>query len=205
VTLSPDKADRARELVAVRLSAEAYAHSERTAAAAATLAARFGVDVTAAEVAGLLHDCAREVDDSRIVEEAEDLGVPVLPFEREHPHLLHARLGAAIARREIPGLGEAVLSAIEVHTVGAVPMSDLDKIVYLADMTEPGRDYPGLDELRGALERKTLDECFRLAYGRTLRHLKQCGRPLHPISDAVVAQIEHETDRPLFDPPVIAR
>jgi predicted HD superfamily hydrolase involved in NAD metabolism len=197
--------DRARGFVAARLAAEVLAHSERTAAAAVALAARFGADATAAEVAGLLHDCAREEDDAQLVEAAEALGVPALPFEVAHPHLLHARVGAAMVRRDLWGVGEAVLSAIEVHTVGAVPMSDLDKVVYLADMTEPGRDYPGLDDLRAALKTESLDECFRLAYGRTLRHLKQSGRPVHPISDAVAGQIERETGRPLFDPPVVAR
>jgi predicted HD superfamily hydrolase involved in NAD metabolism len=205
VSLSPEMVGRARDLVVRRLSPEAYAHCERTGTAAAALAERFGVDVVDAEVAGLLHDYAREEDEAGLVGNAERLGGPVLPFERAHPDLLHARVGAAQLRRDLPGLGEAVLSAIEVHTVGAIPMSDLDKVVYLADMTEPDRDYPGLDDLRAELMSETLDECFRLAYGRTLRHLKESGRPVHPISNGVAAQIERETGRPLFDPPVVAR
>ena len=168
---------------------------------AVELAERFGVDVKAAELAGLLHDYARDEDPAGLVATAERLGVPVIPIELEHPGLLHARVGAAMVRQDLPGLGEAVLSAIEVHTVGAMPMSDLDKVVYLADMIEPSRDFPGVEELRAACDTETLDECFRLAYGRTLRHLKERGRPVHPISDVVVAMIEREAGRPLFDPP----
>lgn len=197
---SPDPAGRARDLLAERLSEESYAHCERTAKVAVVLAERFGVDGVSAELAGLLHDYARDDDPSKLAEAAAGLDVPVTPFESEHPHLLHARVGAAMARRDVPGLGEAVLSAIEVHTVGGVPMSDLDKIVYLADMTEPGRDFPGVDDLRDALEHETLDECFRLAYGRTLRHLQERGRPVHPISATVSVFIERETGRALFDP-----
>ena len=167
---------------------------------AVTLAERFGVDVRAAELAGLLHDYARDEDGAGLLAAAERLGVPVMPIEQEHPALLHARVGAAMVRQDLPGLGEAVISAIEVHTVGAMPMSDLDKVVYLADMIEPSRDFPGVEELRVACETEPLDECFRLAYGRTLRHLKELGRPVHPISDVVVAMIERETGRPMFDP-----
>jgi predicted HD superfamily hydrolase involved in NAD metabolism len=201
VSPSSDAVGRARELLAARLSAESYAHCQRTAAAAVELAGRFGVDVTSAELAGLLHDYARDEDPSGLVAAAGRLGVPVLPLEMEHPYLLHARVGAAMARRDLPGIDEAVLSAISVHTVGGVPMSDLDKVVYLADMIEPSRDFRGLAELRAACEREPLDECFRLAYGGTLRHLKERGRPVHPISAAVGARIERETGRAL-DPDV---
>jgi predicted HD superfamily hydrolase involved in NAD metabolism len=167
---------------------------------AVELAERFGVDVTAAELAGLLHDYARDEDPAGLVAAAEALAVPVMPIEREHPNLLHARVGAAMVRRDLPGLGEAVLSAIEVHTVGGMPMSDLDKVIYLADMIEPSRDFPGVEALRDACETEALGECFRRAYGATMRHLKERGRPVHPISDVVAAMIERETGRPLFDP-----
>jgi len=170
---------------------------------AVELAERFGVDVKAAELAGLLHDYARDEDSAGLLAAAERLGVPVIPIEQEHPGLLHARVGAAMVRRDLPGLGEAVLSAIEVHTVGGMPMSDLDKVVYLADMIEPSRDFPGVEDLRTACDTETLDECFRLAYGRTLRHLKERGRPAHPISDVVVGMIEREAGRSLFDPPLL--
>ncbi len=192
---------RARKLVSRSLSRQSFQHSERTAAMAVELAGRFGVNVESAELAGLLHDYARDEERAGLVDLAESLGVPVMPIERDHPNLLHARVGAAMVRRDLPGLGEAVLSAIEVHTVGAMPMSDLDKVVYLADMIEPSREFPGVDALRSACETESLDECFRLAYGRTLRHLKEEGRPVHPISDVVAAMIERETGRALFDPP----
>jgi predicted HD superfamily hydrolase involved in NAD metabolism len=179
-------------------------HSECVAAAAAALARRFGVDEDDAGLAGLLHDYARDEDDLRLLALAEELGVPVTPFESEHPNLLHARVGAALARRDLPGIGEAVLSAVEVHTVGALPMSDLDRVVYLADMIEPARAYEGVEELRAACESLPLAECFRLGYGRSVRHVLAKGRAVHPISAAVGAAIERETGRALFDPAGVA-
>lgn len=170
-------------------------------ATAVDLARRFGVDEADAELAGLLHDYARDEGPQRLVAEADELGVPTLPIEREHPYLLHARVGAAQVRRDLPGVGEAVLSAIAVHTVGGVPMSDLDRVVYLADMIEPARDYPGVDAVRTACARDPLAECFRIGYGRSVRHVLESDRQLHPISPAVSAGVERETGKPLFDPP----
>jgi predicted HD superfamily hydrolase involved in NAD metabolism len=170
---------------------------------AAELAVRFGVDPADAELAGLLHDYARDEDSAELLSSAAGLGLPVTGFEREHPYLLHARLGAALVRRDLPGVGEAVLSAIAVHTVGALPMSDLDKVVYLADMVEPERDYPGVDALRAACASQPLSECFRLGYGRSVRHVLEKGAMLHPISAAVGAAIERETGRALFDPAAV--
>lgn len=193
---------RSRDLLRARLSDASLAHCERTACTAVDLAGRFGVDTRRAELAGLLHDYARDEGADGLLAATDELGVPVTAYEHEHPYLLHARVGAAMVRRDLPGCGEAVLSAIEVHTVGAVPMSDLDKIVYIADMIEPARTFPGVDALRAACVREDLDECFRLAYGATLRHLREKDQPVHPISAAVSAFIEQATGRPLFDAPV---
>jgi len=204
VSRSPEVLTAAREMLTQRVSPSLLAHSEATAAAAVTLAQRYGVDPTDAELAGLLHDYARDLSGAELLAAATELGVPVLEFEREHPLLVHARVGAALLRRDLPGIGEAVLSAIEVHTVGGLPMSDLDRVVYLADMIEPGRDYDGADSLRLACRDASLSECFRVGYGRSVRHVLASGRPLHPISAAVGAQIEKETGRALFDPPEVA-
>lgn len=198
---SPELIERARELLRARLCDESMEHCERTARTAVGLARRFGVDLERAELAALLHDYARDESDDDLLAQAESLGVPVTEMERAHPYLLHARVGAALVRRDLPGMGEAILSAIAVHTVGGMPMSDLDKVLYIADMIEPARTFPGVDAMRIACEHDDLDECFRLAYGSTVRHLRERGRPVHPISAAVSASIERETGRPLFDPP----
>jgi predicted HD superfamily hydrolase involved in NAD metabolism len=201
---SSELLEQAHALVAERLSPRSAAHCERTAAAAVELARRVGVDEGEAEIAGLLHDYGRDVKDAAIPGLAAELGLPLTDFERQHPHLLHARLGAALVRRDLPGVGEAVLSAIAAHTVGALPMSDLDKVVYVADSIEPGRTYPAVETLRRVCSTEPLSECFRVAYGRSMRNVLESGRPVHPITAAVGASIERETGRALFDPAVVA-
>lgn len=182
-----------------RLSSASLHHCERTAATAVRLARRYGVDEGDAELAGLLHDYARDETDAELLSDAESLGVAHTEFEASHPYLLHARVGAAQVRRDLPAAGEHVISAIELHTVGGLPMSDLDRIVYLADMIEPGRTWAGVGELREACDAGPLAECFRLGYAHSVRHVRAKGRQPHPISHAVGAAIERETGTPLFD------
>ncbi len=101
-----------------------------------------------ARVAGLLHDLARLYDAQRLLGECEQRGLTIEPFERRNPIVLHARLGAELARERFGIDDPAVLSAIARHTVAAADMSRLDAIVYLADGLEPERDFPE----RAALE-----------------------------------------------------
>jgi predicted HD superfamily hydrolase involved in NAD metabolism len=205
VSRSSELLGPARELLASRLSSESFEHSGRVAAAAVTLAVRFGADADDAELAGLLHDYARDEPSGSLLRLADELGVPTIPFEREHPYVMHAPVGAAMVRRDVPGVEEAVLSAIAVHTVGAARMSDLDRIVYLADMIEDGRAYPGVDEVRAACEGGSLAECFRVAYGRSILHVMEKHDPMHPLSVDVCAAIEREAGRAVFDAPVTVR
>lgn len=124
-----------------------YAHSLRVARAAARLAARHGVDAQKARVAGLLHDLARLYTPERLIAEAEARGFEISGVERDHPMLLHARVGAALARERFGIQDAGVLSAIEKHTTAADSMSPLDSVVYLADSLEPARRFPERGEL----------------------------------------------------------
>ncbi len=124
-----------------------YKHSVRVARCAELLAQRHGLDSRKARLAGMLHDLARLYSPARLIAECEARGLRIDPIEREHPVLLHARLGAAIARESFGVEDAEVLSAIEKHTTGAPEMSPLDCAVYLADSLEPGRTFPERGEL----------------------------------------------------------
>ncbi|MGC1379636.1 MAG: bis(5'-nucleosyl)-tetraphosphatase (symmetrical) YqeK [Candidatus Baltobacteraceae bacterium] len=119
-----------------------YEHSLSVARSAERLARCHGADPAKARLAGLLHDLARLYSPERLIAECERRNMPIAPSERAHPVLLHARLGAALAREEFGVQDPEVLSAIEKHTTGAGEMSPLDCIVYLADGLEPGRTFP---------------------------------------------------------------
>jgi predicted HD superfamily hydrolase involved in NAD metabolism len=131
---------RVREHIAQR---HRYAHILGVARTAERLARAHGVDPLQARLAGLLHDLARLYPGERLLRECAERGMTVDAFEQANPVILHARLGAELARDEFGVTDEAILSAIRKHTLAAATMSPLDEILYLADGLEPGRDFLG--------------------------------------------------------------
>lgn len=179
-----------RRAVREHLSERSAAHCERTASTARELAARYGVDEGAAELAGLLHDWSRDDTADELLGFADREGLAVLPEERTHPYLLHARVAADQVRAAFPDTPIEVLSAVAAHTVGAVPMTPLDMIVYIADAIEPARDYPEVEALRRSAEHGPLTQAFADALARSVAHVRAKGSVLHPITPLVEARAE---------------
>lgn len=156
-----------------------YNHSVRVARCADLLAQRHGLDAHRARTAGMLHDLARLYQPQRLLTECAARGMTIRDFEREHPMLLHARLGAALARERFGIDDVRILSAIEKHTTGAGNMSALDCAVYLADSLEPDRAFverAGLWQL--ALH--DLQSATRETLAHSLRHYARKGKPVAP-------------------------
>jgi len=177
--------EAADSLLAARLSPSALAHSHGVAETAAALAARYGVDVDAARLGGLLHDWDRERTHDELMSDATASGIPVSEADRVVPYLLHARTGAAALREALPDLPAEVATAVAHHTVGSADMSALDKIVYVADMIEPGRSYPGVEALRSLATTAELDELFAAAYQQSITYLIVNRKRIHPDTVAV--------------------
>ena len=156
-----------------------YAHSVRVARCADLLAQRHGLDAAKARTAGMLHDLARLYTPERLLHECAQRGMPIAPFERAHPMLLHARLGAVLAREEFGIRDGDVLSAIEKHTTGAGEMSGLDCAVYLADSLEPNRRFAE----RAALWQAALHDLHaatRDVLLHSMHHYVDKGKPIAP-------------------------
>ncbi|MDF1541661.1 MAG: bis(5'-nucleosyl)-tetraphosphatase (symmetrical) YqeK [Anaerosomatales bacterium] len=173
-------AAEARAALASRLGKRGYAHSVAVAQTAARLADAYGVDAREAYLAGLLHDWSRDEDGATLCAEAVRLGIDATPVDEAVPYLLHARTGAAALRERFPGLPERILESVERHTFGGPDMTDLDRVVYLADALEPARDTPAVDELREQVGRASLDELYARAYAAALEHLIRRRRRIHP-------------------------
>jgi len=163
-----------------------FAHSIRVARCADLLAQRHGADPGKARLAGLLHDLARLYSPQRLLAESAARGLCIGDAERAHPMLLHARLGAEIAREQF-GVDDAeVLSAIEKHTTGAASMSLLDRIIYLADSLEPGRSF----ERRAALwqlAHNDLDSAMRAVLLSSIERNVRKGQTTLPATLAAAA------------------
>lgn len=173
-------AEGMRELLKSSLKESRYAHSLGVANTAVILAKRFGIDPKKAYIAGLLHDSAREFENDELIAEAEKRGIEVGEIERKMPILIHAALGSLIAFEKYGVSDDDILNAINTHTVGGKNMSPLQKIIYFADMIEPNRDYPGVDELREYVKDHTLDEIMIKAFSDTIAFTAKKGGIIHP-------------------------
>jgi predicted HD superfamily hydrolase involved in NAD metabolism len=122
----------------------------------------------------------------RLLAECEDRKMRIDAFERANPTVLHARLGAELAREEFGVSDEAVLSAIRKHTLASGTMSVLDAIVYLADGLEPGRRFAERAALEG-LAFRDLNAAMRETLRSSVEYNKAQGRQVPPATTAAIA------------------
>ncbi|MBP2653304.1 MAG: putative superfamily hydrolase [Firmicutes bacterium] len=152
------------------LSAKRLKHSVGVSETAVALAGCYGADIEKARLAGLLHDCAREMTSNILLKIAENSGIVLNDIEKCQPVLLHAPVGAIVARRDYGIEDDGICQAISRHTVGGIEMELLDKIIFLADFIEPGRDFPGVGKLRD-LAWSDLSDAVLAAYDNTILYL----------------------------------
>jgi len=176
-----------KEVLSKRLKEKRYKHSLSVAVTAGKLAKRYGICVEKAEIAGLLHDCAREFTVNEMLEQANKRHIIFSEIERHVPILLHAAIGADMLEASYGIKDPDIKQAIRFHTVGGAGMSTLDKIIYLADMIEPGRDFLELASLRRLAE-ENLDKAMLLAFNQSMQFVLKKNSFIHP--DTVIARNE---------------
>lgn len=175
-----------KEKLKNELDESRYEHTIGVMDTAACLAMRYGADLTQALVAGLLHDCAKCIPNDKKLKLCRKNGIEVTPFEEKAPFLLHAKLGAWMAEHEYHVSDPAILSAIACHTTGKPDMSLLDKIVFIADYIEPGRNKaPGLPEIR-RLSFTDIDQALIRILSDTLDYLASSNDPIDPATQNVL-------------------
>ena len=138
-----------RKKLKKKLEPYRYEHTLSVSYTAMALAMRYGCDLEKAELAGLLHDCARQFDNQTIYEKCLEKGIPVTEDEEKNKVLLHAKYGSYMAEHKYQITDPEILSAIRYHTTGKPDMTLLEKIIYIADYIEPRRNKAdNLDSMR---------------------------------------------------------
>ncbi len=170
-----------RTLMEERLGKKLYRHSLGVAGAASALAVRYGAERSRAYLAGLLHDYGKVYSKEELCLKAESLGLRLDRITLSERRLLHAPVGAALLQFEL-GLAEAsIIRAVAYHTTGCGKMTLLEKVLYLADLIEPGRDFDGVGELR-KIAFDSLEPALLTAVNQTIQSVIRRGMLLHPRS-----------------------
>jgi len=153
-----------------RMGVGRFRHCAGVARMAERLAVRHHASPLKARVAGVLHDVARAWNGDALIAYAMQHGIPVTDEARKAPVLLHAAVGADIARHEYGIHDPDVLGAIVHHTIAGPNMTDLEKILYMADTFEPSRAFDGRKALEEAAFR-SLDEGLLACLHESMKYL----------------------------------
>jgi len=171
----------ALDLAARSLSPERFKHTLGVAALAEELALRYDIDPLKAKYAALVHDLAKEIPTAQQVKLARRWNLLAYPEDEENPAVLHGPL-AAYWLAHCAGVSDAeLLAAVAHHTLGVPQMSRLEMLIYSADLVEPNRNFPRVDNLRKALYH-SLEEGTLACVEHTLEYLKGSDRPIHPLT-----------------------
>ncbi|MCX8131080.1 MAG: bis(5'-nucleosyl)-tetraphosphatase (symmetrical) YqeK [Clostridia bacterium] len=163
----------------VELRPNRFSHSVNVMNTAIDLAKKYNVNTEKAAIAGLLHDCARDIRGEKVFKLCSEYGIEVNYITKKQPELLHGPLGSRLATVEYGVEDADIISAIDSHTTGCKDMSLLSKIVFLADFIEPARNFPGVDEVR-RLAFEDIDAGMVSAFDRTITYVIERGALIHP-------------------------
>jgi len=171
-----------------RISKKRFDHVCGVAAVGDLLAKKAGVDRTLVGLACYLHDCCKETKDKELIEKARAFGLKLTAMEELNGHLLHGPVAAQTIKEELKISNAEVLAAISEHTLGNVPMSDISKVVFLADCLEESRPRDFTDPIWAALDivipfsnkKVNLDRAMLVACDLSLSNLLDSGKPIHP-------------------------
>lgn len=164
------------------LDRDRFEHSEGVMYTAAALAMRYGENLEKAQIAGILHDCAKCIPDNKKLKICEKNHIEITEAERCSPFLLHAKVGAYIAKEKYDIEDAEILDAIACHTTGKPAMTLLDKIIYISDYIEPMRNKASnLEEVR-KMAFVDLDETLFKILSDTLVYLEKSSKKMDPMT-----------------------
>lgn len=131
-----------RKKLKKQMSKSRYEHSLGVEFTGAALAMRYGAEIKKAELAGLLHDCAKlkKISDEDMLHLCHKYKIKTEQAEVEAPYLLHSKLGAYFCQQKYGIKDKEIISAIRFHTTGRPDMTMLEKIIFVADYIEPQRN-----------------------------------------------------------------
>jgi predicted HD superfamily hydrolase involved in NAD metabolism len=168
----------ALKLVKDQITEHRYQHTLGVVETAVRLAEQYGADKEKAEIAAAFHDYAkfRPKEEMREIIINQNMPKDLLDYNTE---LWHAPVGAFLVEKEAGVTDIEILDAIRYHTSGRPNMTLLDKIIYLADYIEPGRHFPGVEEVR-ELAKEDLNKALIRSIQNTIIFLMKKNQPIYP-------------------------
>lgn len=155
-------------------------HSLNVADCAVKLCDIYNYNKEKAYIAGLVHDCAKYLNKEEVDYYVEKFKIELDELEVNNLALSHSVIGSYIAEYEFDINDREILDAIKYHTTGKEDMSLLEKIIYMADLIEKDRNFPGVDLLRKLTYDGKLDEALLISFNNTIKFVIDNNQLIHP-------------------------
>lgn len=166
-----EKIEQIKKELKNMLSEKRYIHSIGVMKMASELAKIYNVDIEMAQIAGLLHDNAKEMTDEEMLQYVKENNIKISETEKNSIQLLHGKIGADIARKKY-GVSEQIAKAIEYHTTTNPNMDTLAKIIYVSDKIELNRKTEKYDiEAERKLAKENLNKAMLLIINDVTKYL----------------------------------
>lgn len=167
-----------KKILQERLTPKRYHHSLCVADEAVRLAKKYGGDTEKAYLAGLLHDITKNASEEEHLHIFREFDIMLNDIEKNAEKLWHAISGAAYIEHMLGINDTEIITAVRYHTTARKNMTQLEKILYLADFTSADRDYDDVDIMRQKLE-VSMQAALQYALSYTINDLVSRDKPLH--------------------------
>lgn len=164
------------------LKPERFRHSLGVRDEIVLLAKIYGADVKKAEICGLLHDITKNFPDEWHLNYIKENKLAADESFLKTPQLYHALTGSCYAEKVLKISDPEILSAIKYHTTAKPDMTLLEKLLYVADFTEPTRNYSDVGFYRD-LARRDIDRTVLLGLRWNIENLKNHGKPVYFLTE----------------------
>ena len=152
------------------LSEKRFRHSEGVVKRAVEYAQIYNIDINTVKLVAIAHDIAKELKDEEYEQAIKKYNISIDEIEGKCKNLLHSKVGAYICKEKF-GFTDDMVNAIKYHTTARENMSTLEKIIYLADATDPNRSYLDMDYYVGIISKdlnKGMVEILKWVIGKLI-------------------------------------
>lgn len=157
-----------------------FNHSLNVAKCAVKLSEMYNYDKDKAYLAGITHDCAKYLNKEEVKYYVNKYNINLDSLEKDNLALSHSIIGSYIAKYELNIENDDIINAIKYHTTGKENMDILEKIIYIADLIEEGRNFPGVDYLRELTYSGKLNEALIVSFNNTIKFVIDNNQMIHP-------------------------
>lgn len=168
----------AKKIVKEKLTNDRYEHTLRVCDTAVELAEIYKEDKEKIALASIFHDYAKCMSKDELKQWVKDFNLPNELLNYHH-ELWHGPVGAELVKRKYHMTDENIINAIRFHTTGRAQMNKFELIVFISDYIEPGRSFPGIEDVR-KLAKENLESAAHQALKNTIHYLLDKNALIYP-------------------------